>query len=358
MQLNNCKLTSTPQQQKSINTMTISNENTTIRIGRKQIPPVDSASKVPLSPTSVQLALTEACPMRCIHCDLWQTKNQHLELSTSMWKHVIDDLGCWLMHRDLHFTGGEPFLRKDFLELVRYAKSQHNFCISANTSGVMITESILDKVIEAGFNGLIFSIDGVDGLHGKIRGNNKVFEQNLKTMEALRHHMFVSIATVIMEPNLDEFCRLIDFAIEVGAAGIGFQPLFQNFGADRDPEWFKKSPIWPKDPDHVVDVLDAIISRKESGAPVLNSFAQLNLFKHYFHSPLEIHEYRCLVGETNLAISPYGDVRLCYQMDPVGNVTEAMPSEIWTNDTAAFRRDIINQCNRSCSIMNCNFNEI
>ncbi len=295
--------------------------------------------------------------MRCVHCDLWKTKNQHLELDTARWKAVIDDLGAWLPHRHLHFTGGEPFLRKDFLELVRYARTEHDFVISANTSGILIRDAILNEVREAGFNGLIFSIDGLGDLHGVIRGNKQVFQRNLKWIEDLRHHMFITIATVIMEPNLDALVPLIDFAVEVGAAGIGYQPLFQNFGQEHDPFWYEKSPIWPKDPHRVVEVIDQLAERKREGAPVLNSFKQLELWKKYFFSPIEIHEYRCLVGETNLAVSPYGEVRLCYNMDPIGNVREDLPSRLWLSHEAARRRSIIDRCHRSCSVMNCNFNE-
>jgi MoaA/NifB/PqqE/SkfB family radical SAM enzyme len=311
-----------------------------------------------IAPTSVQLALTEACPMRCIHCNLWQTKRQNEELPTEKWMGIIDDLADWLPHRHLHFTGGEPFLRKDFLEIVRYASTEHDFVVSSNTSGVLIRQSNLYEIIDAKFNGLIFSIDAMDELHGKIRMNKSVFANNLKWMDILRHHMYITIATVIMENNLDDLIELVKFSKKVGAAGIAFQPLFQNFGAEPDSNWFKSSKIWPKAPEKVTEIIDEIIEMKNQGYLVLNSVNQLKLYKKYFCFPKEMYEYQCLVGETNLAVSPYGEVRLCYNMPPIGNVKTDMLSVLWTSQMAAQRRSIIDGCHKSCSIMNCNYNEL
>lgn len=329
-----------------------------VTIGRKALLPVDEAFNLPIAPTSVQLALTEACPMHCVHCDLWKTQEQHRELSTEKWKEVINDLAAWLPHQNLHFTGGEPFLRRDFMELVSHAAHKHGMLVSANTSGILIRESILDQVMAAGFHGLIFSIDGLKELHGDIRGNAAVFERNLKSMEVLRHHMFITIATVIMEQNLEQLPRLVEFAVDVGAAGIGFQPLFQNFGAPPDPTWYKTSSIWPQDPSRVEAIIEQLIDMKSQRFPILNTTHQLELYKRYFHYPVKMREYQCLVGETNLAVSPYGEVRLCYQMPPIGNVKHSLPSELWMSREAQRRREIINNCHKCCRIMNCNYNEL
>jgi MoaA/NifB/PqqE/SkfB family radical SAM enzyme len=79
--------------------------------------------------------------------------------------------------------------------------------------------------------------------------------------------------------------------------------------------------------------------------------------KQYFRSPTTLPGYKCLVGETNLAISPYGEVRLCYQMEPVGNVRESPLRSLWSGTPAIALRGVIDGCRRSCSIMNCNYNE-
>ena len=325
-------------------------------IGRDAVPPIPHPG-IPGAPASIQLAMTEACPMRCVHCDLWKTKNQHLELDTKQWISVVDQLNSWLPHRHLHFTGGEPFLREDFLEVVGHAVNQCGFVVSANTSGVMLRESHLEAVAAAGFNGLIFSLDGMEERNGEIRGNPTVFARNLRHMEWLRHRMFITIATVILKQNLDQLSDLVRLAVHVGAAGIGFQPLFQNFGASPAEEWFNTSSIWPE-ADKAGRAIDEIIQLKEEGYPVLNTVSHLNLMKEYFASPVHLPQYHCLVGETNLAVSPYGEVRLCYQMAPIGNVKDTTLENLWNGHEASQRRATIDGCTRSCSIMNCNYNEV
>lgn len=330
-----------------------------IRIGRRaRLPVLPGDRSVPVAPTSVQLALTEACPMRCVHCDLWKTKRQHEELATEEWIEVLDDLADWLPNREVHFTGGEPFLRRDFLSLLSYASLDKGLTTSANTSGVLIRESTLVDLVETGINGLVFSFDGIGDLHGEIRGNPHTFERNLRWIEYLRHHFFITIATVIMKKNLHQLADLVRFAAEVGASGIAFQPLFQNFGAEPDAQWYRKSPLWPDDLRAVDRAIDDLVRLKDLGEPILNSRHHLQLMKEFFRSPEHLPRYRCLVGDTNLAISPYGEVRLCYQMDPIGNVRTSTVRSLWTSTQATDTRQVIDSCSRSCSIMNCNYNDV
>jgi MoaA/NifB/PqqE/SkfB family radical SAM enzyme len=296
--------------------------------------------------------------MRCIHCDLWKTRRRHEELDTAAWLRIIDELADWPPIRHVHFTGGEPLLRSDFVTVVHHAARVRGLCVSANTSGALITERRARELIDSGINGLVFSIDGDDSLHGQIRGRPRIYGSNLKWMELFRQRFYVTIATVIMKKNLHQLPELVDFAVRVGAAGIGFQPLFQNFGQDRDERWFETNPNWPNDPIAVDAALDQLIAKKQAGFPVLNTAKHLELMKEYFRSPARLPGYKCLVGETNLAISPYGEVRLCYQMDPIGNVRGSHLHSIWSGPAAVALRSVIDRCQRSCSIMNCNYNDV
>ena len=93
------------------------------------------------------------------------------------------------------------------------------------------------------------------------------------------------------------------------------------------------------------------------GYPILNSPRHLELMKQYFRSPQQLVGYRCQVGHTNLAISPYGEVRICYQMEPIGNVGQQRLKDLWEGEQARACRDTIASCDRGCCIMNCNYNE-
>src|SRR5947208_15933799 len=87
-------------------------------------------------PLGVQLDLTYRCNERCVHCYL--DHDDHGELNTIEIKDILDqlaDAGVFF----LTFSGGEVFMRRDFLELVAYAR-QLQFNVKVKTNAVMIRE--------------------------------------------------------------------------------------------------------------------------------------------------------------------------------------------------------------------------
>src|SRR5215471_7278502 len=87
-------------------------------------------------PLSVQLDLTYRCNERCVHCYL--DHDDHGEMTTSEIRAVLDqlaDAGVFF----LTFSGGEVFMRRDFLDLVEYARSLM-FCVKVKTNAFMIGE--------------------------------------------------------------------------------------------------------------------------------------------------------------------------------------------------------------------------
>src|SRR5450755_3274823 len=87
-------------------------------------------------PLSVQVDVTYRCNERCGHCYL--DHDDHGEMTTAEIKGVLDQLaaaGTFF----LTFSGGEVFLRRDFLELVAYARKLL-FNVKVKTNAVMIRE--------------------------------------------------------------------------------------------------------------------------------------------------------------------------------------------------------------------------
>src|ERR1700746_3085583 len=92
------------------------------------------ASNVPLS---VQLDLTYRCNERCVHCYL--DHDDHGEMTTAEIKHLLDEMaeaGVFI----LSLSGGEIFLRKDFFEILEYARMERQFCVKLKTNAIMIRE--------------------------------------------------------------------------------------------------------------------------------------------------------------------------------------------------------------------------
>lgn len=166
----------------------------------------------------------------------------------------------------------------------------------------------------------------------------------------------VIIATVLMGFNQEEVVELTKWAKKIGCASVLFQILYQNFGANYDREWHKKSEFWPRDASRMDSVIDDLIKLKREGMPILNSVRQLKLMKIYFRDPDQMKNFnKCKVGVSNFLIDPYGDTRLCYHMEPIGDIRQSIPSDFWNSKKAKSERVRIKNCERSCSLMNCNY---
>jgi radical SAM protein with 4Fe4S-binding SPASM domain len=97
-------------------------------------------------PWSGQIELTHQCSLNCIHCYCNVSEDRDKELTTAEWKKIIDELqkeGCI----QLTFTGGDPLVRNDFMELYSYAKAK-GFFINLFTNGYSLNGEIIDFLAE------------------------------------------------------------------------------------------------------------------------------------------------------------------------------------------------------------------
>jgi radical SAM protein with 4Fe4S-binding SPASM domain len=98
-------------------------------------------SKTRYLPHEIQFELTYRCNLRCGHCYCQCLGSQTIELSTPQIKKILDDLrregGFWLS-----FTGGEPLLRKDFLEIYAHAKKK-GFLVTIFSNGLLWTDALI-----------------------------------------------------------------------------------------------------------------------------------------------------------------------------------------------------------------------
>ena len=104
-----------------------------------------------------------------------------------------------------------------------------------------------------------------------------------------------------------------------------------------------------------LNAIDEMIRLKEEGYPVCNGFSQLEAFKILIDTPEEIQNIQCMVGENNFAIDPYGNCRICFCMEPIGNLKESLPQDLWYSEKADKVRENILKCTKNCRLLNCNF---
>ncbi len=134
------------------------------------------------------------CNQKCIHCyAAGQNYADKKELSTEEWKKVIDKCREVCIPQ-LTFTGGEPTMRKDLVELIDYAKW---FITRLNTNGVLLTEELCKKLYDASLDSVqITFYSSNEEEHNKLVGA-KNFE---KTVEGIKNAIKVGLPLSINTP--------------------------------------------------------------------------------------------------------------------------------------------------------------
>jgi len=119
---------------------------------------------------SAHWSITGRCNYRCRHCYMSAPDAKYGELSHE----EIMDIGRQLIEcgvREVSLTGGEPLVRRDFLELVDLLLSGGIKITTIYSNGLLVTHKLLDALDSRGihpeFN---MSFDGVEGWHDWLRG--------------------------------------------------------------------------------------------------------------------------------------------------------------------------------------------
>lgn len=163
-------------------------------------------------PYSAQIEITLRCMANCRFCCIPSIPDtfKQKEMSTSQIKQIIDqvsDLGVL----SLSFTGGEPSLREDLPELIRYSGIEKRLITGLATNGYNIPYLLNHKLLK-GLNYILLSLDYPNAhLHDKMRGIT-VFDKVIQSISlAEKQNINVIISTNVMKSNikmLPEICQL------------------------------------------------------------------------------------------------------------------------------------------------------
>lgn len=316
-------------------------------------------------PEQVQIDLTERCNYRCPTCMKWHHRSAEGELSTEEWKGFFNNVARISLTHRIVFAGGEPLLRDDVAELVAH-------CTGLGCSTVVVSNGSLvnaDKLKEldtAGLSYLMVSLNSlVASLHDESRGTEGSFDHLMGVIRAYGNpplRLKLGIATVLMAGNLDQATHLVEFAERNRLHGILFQacmddlvhqPFRGGHGEPRGDARFTDNPFLPADTDASDRTIDRLLGKQRKGAPILNPPSQLKAMKAYYRDPEHFTQIECLAGVTSYLVDPYGDVRVCFGLDPIANIrNHADPCRIWTSAAASAARKKASVCGRPCRIMN------
>lgn len=172
------------------------------------------------SPFIVIWEVTRACALKCLHCRAEaQYRADPEQLTFEEGKNLIDQI-AELDNPLFVFTGGDPLMRPDLYELIRYAVEEKHLSVSMTPSATpRVTRQAIVKAKEAGLSRWAFSLDGSCAeIHDHFRGTPGSFEQTMKGMEWLKElELPIQINTTVSNYNLQDLEAISLLVQEMGA---------------------------------------------------------------------------------------------------------------------------------------------
>jgi len=187
------------------------------------------------TPLNASVEVTMRCNLRCQHCyiPLSQRAASHPdELSLEEFRRIFSefmDAGVfWLL-----LTGGEPLLRRDFLDIYDDAK-QKGFIITLFTSGTLLNERIADHLAEYRPFAIEISLYGAtEETYERITGVKGSFNRCMQGIKLINERdLPLKLKSPLMTLNAHELDSMIQFSESIGA-NFSFDPVI-NAGLDGD----------------------------------------------------------------------------------------------------------------------------
>jgi pyrroloquinoline quinone biosynthesis protein E len=112
-------------------------------------------------PLALLAELMHRCPLRCPYCsNPLELSRAGAELDTATWKRVLNEAaGVGVLQ--VHFSGGEPLVRRDLVEFVRHAADVGLYG-NLITSGIRLDPGRLAGLVEAGLEHVQLSLQDAD----------------------------------------------------------------------------------------------------------------------------------------------------------------------------------------------------
>lgn len=247
-------------------------------------------------PLLVGFSLTDHCFFHCQYCFFSSRKFQDLPLTDIT--NIIDKL-CDYRMSIIEFTGGEPCLRDDLYEIMKYAKKK-KLLVILSTSGYNIQQheqalKYIDKIY--------LSLDGPREVNDKLRGEGAfgiamAAANFLKTKG--KQFFFRNVLTQL---NLSCITDVITIA-ENYQTKVKFQPMWISIHYE-DHNIKRLMPEYSS----LNSVLEKLINLKKSGRAIENACFALRTFKT---SPLEFaNKKSCVAGRIFFRVQSNGDFLPC-----------------------------------------------
>ena len=177
--------------------------------------------------------VTRACNLKCIHCYAHAVaRSRERELTTEQAKAMMDDLQGFGVPVIL-FSGGEPLVRPDLVELARYAVDKGMRAV-ISTNGTLISQDRAKALKKVGLSYVGVSLDGMEAVNDQFRGKKGAFKDAMTGIKNCQDvGLKVGLRFTINRINKEEIPRIFDLLEKENIPRVCFYHLvYAGRGSD------------------------------------------------------------------------------------------------------------------------------
>jgi pyrroloquinoline quinone biosynthesis protein E len=172
----------------------------------------------PDAPLAVLAELTHRCPLQCPYCsNPVELEKAGIELDSATWLRVIEEI-AELGALQIHFSGGEPTVRKDLERLIAKAR-EVGLYTNLITAGVLLDQARLTALRDAGLDHLQLSFQDSEAEIGdRISGFKGGHQKKIAIAKLVRQaDLPLTLNFVVHRQNLHHLDDMLDMAVELDA---------------------------------------------------------------------------------------------------------------------------------------------
>lgn len=310
-------------------------------------------------PYSGSLELTHRCNLACRHC--YQFPPRDGELDTGAWKDILRQLaqcGCLF----ISFTGGEPLLREDLLELISWA-AELDFVVTLQSNATLLREEHVRYLAEIpNFRADVSLYGDNPATHDGFTGVVGSFASTMRALEMmLQEDIPVLLKVTVGDFNFREMEGIAALAGSMGVKAVFSSFIFPRNDRDTAPTALRLDDarlreFFRFETAYMLDQLGEMLGVE--GA----SLTHEDLVRHLSRcavGPIEAESKRrryCGGGSTVFAVNPYGEVYPCVAFPlVVGSLREEDFASLWKNspqlENLRAREGILPTPCRECNLL-------
>ena len=270
------------------------------------------------------------CNQKCLHCyAAGQPMGETPELSTEQWKTALALLRKANIPQ-VTFTGGEPTLRSDLVDLVQAAAW---FVTRLNTNGRLLTPELCAGLYEASLDSVQVTLYSAEGnIHNQLVGTNGFND----TVQGIRHAvaagLIVSVNTPLCSLNT-HYAETLRFVHSLGVRYVTCSGLIPSGSACG-----QESRATALTPEQLTDILRQAVDTAEELGMELDFTSPGWLDEETLRSLGLNLIPSCGACLSNMAVTPDGKVVPCQSWlsdEPLGDLLHDDWADIWNSPRCA-----------------------